>query len=424
MAYKKKSPIWAYFEDDLNENDPKSAVCKLCEIKISRGGVGRKATTSGMLNHLKNKHNEEYHKLIPTFPKGQKTTNQDTNVSNKPSTSKKQLTLEKCAEINKLWDINDPKAKKYHVLIAEMIALDNEAVNIVERAGFRRLINSALPRYNIPSRPYFSDSVIPEIYRKVVEKIKSLLSETDYISVTTDMWTCLHNHNSFLSFTAHFIDRQFNLKHVVLSIKHFEGQHTATNIAMSLQEIANLWDIREKIHIVIHDNGRNIVKAVSDAELASARCFIHTIQLIVNDCLKVQLDVTQMIATGRKIVTHFNHSGTAQEKLHSVQKDLGLPQHELVQDVSTRWNSTYYMLERLLQQKRAISVYLTDCHIANLTAAQWELLEHLLKLLQPFEEITKLISSGYACVSEIIPYVVTLMRYYNNMSTSKELATK
>ncbi|CAK1553203.1 unnamed protein product [Leptosia nina] len=292
MAFKKKSPIWAYFEDDVN--DPKSAVCKLCEIKISRGGIGRKATTSGMLNHLKNKHNKEYYKLVPTFPKGQETTNQDTN------------------------------AKKYHVLIAEMIALD-EAVNIVERVGFRRLINSALPRYNIPSRPYFSDNVIPEIYRKVVEKIKSLLSETDYISVTTDMWTSLHNHNSFLSFTAHFIDRQFNFKHVVLSIKHFEGQHTAMNIAMSLQEIANLWDVRKNIHIVLHDNGRNIVKAVSGAELALARCFIHTIQLIVNDCVKVQLHVTQMITTGRKIVTHFNHSGTAQEKLHSIQNDLGLP---------------------------------------------------------------------------------------------------
>lgn len=72
--------------------------------------------------------------------------------------------------------INDPKAKKYHVLIAEMIALDNEAVNIVERTDFRRLLNSALPRYKIPSRPYFSEKIIPEIYHKVVEKIKILLS--------------------------------------------------------------------------------------------------------------------------------------------------------------------------------------------------------------------------------------------------------
>ncbi|XP_026482907.1 uncharacterized protein LOC113391164 [Ctenocephalides felis] len=133
-------------------------------------------------------------------------------------------------------------------------------------------------------------------------------------------------------------------------------------------------------------------------------------------------DETQMIATAE---IKKNHSGTAQEKLHSIQKDLDLLQHELVQDVSTRWNSTYYMLERSMQQKRAISVYLVDCDIANLTAAQWELLEqHILKLLKPFEEITKLVSSRYACISEIIPYVATLMRYYNKMSTSKEITSK
>lgn len=97
-------------------------------MKISRGDVGKKTTTSGMINHFKNKHSDEHHKLQPTLPKRQAITDQDTGV-NKPSTSK-QLSLEKCAEIRKPWDINDPKPKKYHLLIADMIALDNEAVNI------------------------------------------------------------------------------------------------------------------------------------------------------------------------------------------------------------------------------------------------------------------------------------------------------
>lgn len=210
----------------------------------------------------------------------------------------------------------------------------------------------------------------------------------------------------------------------MLSIKHFKGQHTAHNIAIVLQEIASIWNIQlAKIHVVIHDNGRNIVKAVSNAGLASVRCFIHTLQLIIADCLKAQPDVNQMITTGKRIVTHFNHSGIAQEKLKLFQKELDLPEHELVQDVSTRWNSTYYMLARLMEQKRAISLYLTDCNIDNLTAAQWELLEQLLKLLQPFEEITRITSSGYACISEVIPYVVTLIRYCDKTITS-ELAPR
>lgn len=120
-----------------------------------------------------------------------------------------------------------------------------------------------------------------------------------------------------------------------------------------------------------------------------------------------------MISVGRRIVTHFNHSGIAQEQLHKIQGELNLPEHKLMQDVSTCWNSTFYMLSRLLEQKLSISLYLTDSNVSNLSAEQWELLDQLLKLLQPFEEITKITSSGYSCISEVIPHVATLMRYCN-----------
>lgn len=76
-----------------------------------------------------------------------------------------------------------------------------------------------------------------------------------------------------------------------------------------------------------------------------------------------------MIAAGRKIVIHFHHSTAPQEQLHKIQKELNLPEHKLVQDISTRWNFTFYMLSRLLEQKRYISLYLIDSHISNLSAA-------------------------------------------------------
>ncbi|XP_069963284.1 zinc finger BED domain-containing protein 4-like [Bactrocera oleae] len=259
------------------------------------------------------------------------------------------------------------------------------------------------------------------MYDRIYEKIKRNISSAFAISVTSDIWTCLHNNASFLSFTAHWISPEFKLEHGVLAIKPFSGSHTGENIAMELNNIANRWDIEHtKIHLFIHDSGANIVKGVRLAKYDSARCFLHTLQRAINESLKIQTEVTATIAAGRRLVTHFNHSGLAQEKLLRIQKELSLPEHQLVQDVSTRWNSTFYMIERLLEQKRAISLYVADHDtLINLTAQQWNLMEQCINLLKPFEEITKITSFGLSCVSEVIPHVTALKKYLDKTGTEQ-----
>jgi len=42
----------------------------------------------------------------------------------------KQLNLYECIQ-EKTWNINDSKAHKFHYLIGEMLALDNEAINMI-----------------------------------------------------------------------------------------------------------------------------------------------------------------------------------------------------------------------------------------------------------------------------------------------------
>ena len=115
------------------------------------------------------------------------------------------------------------------------------------------------------------------MYDRIYEKIKRNVSSAFAISVTSDIWTCLHNNASFLSFTAHWISPEFKLEHGVLAMKPFSGSHTGENIAMELNNIANRWDIEHtKIHLFIHDSGANIVKGVRLAKYDSARFFIHS----------------------------------------------------------------------------------------------------------------------------------------------------
>jgi len=175
-----------------------------------------------------------------------------------------------------------------------------------------------------------------------------------------------------LSFTRHWISPEFILEHGVLAMKPFAGSHTGTNIAKELNNIAERWNIpQSKIHLLVHNSGANMIKDVRDAEYDSGKCFIHSLQRAIEESLKSQTEIPQMVAAARRIITHFNHSGIAQQQLKSIRQELNLPNHQLVQNVSTRWNSTYYLMERLLEQKRAVSLYITEHEsLNNLTPSQ------------------------------------------------------
>jgi hypothetical protein len=58
-----------------------------------------------------------------------------------------------------------------------MIALDQQPFSIVEDVGFRSLIGSVAPQYVMPSRKYFSETKIPELYSEVHETLQQVLSE-------------------------------------------------------------------------------------------------------------------------------------------------------------------------------------------------------------------------------------------------------
>lgn len=391
MSSRKRSRIWAFYDEI--EDDKTKVKCTLCNCLISRSGVGRKASTTAMLNHVKIKHTEESKDL-------ENETLREISQNREPaaSTSSSQSNATKIQQtlfesFTTKWDTTDSRAKEIHKAVAEMIAVDNQPISMLENNGFQRLIHTLKPKYQIPSRKYMSEVIIPEVYTKVKNVIRAEIAKAKAISITTDIWTCMNNLLGFLSYTAHWLDEEFELQHRVLQMQHFRGPHTADNIRSVLSDLSVSWDIDTRIHLVLRDNGPNVVKAVNDSQYVGKGCYIHTLQLAVKGSLKEQ-NVIDVIASARKIVGHFNHSAAAQEKLTLIQKELKLPEHKLVQDVTTRWNSTFYMVNRLLEQKRAISLYISDNpssgNLQQLTERQWEILRECITLLKPFEEITKI----------------------------------
>jgi hypothetical protein len=145
-----------------------------------------------------------------------------------------------------------------------MIWIDGLLHCTVENYGLRNLISHLEQCYTIPERNVFSNKVIPDIDAKVHEKVKENLaaSDTDMVSVTTDMWTSVANQD-YLSLTVHYFNSSFVLNSMCIEVVPFpEVNHTASNLWDFLMNIFKEWGLAEKVQEVMTDNGRNMVIGV------------------------------------------------------------------------------------------------------------------------------------------------------------------
>ena len=72
------------------------------------------------------------------------------------------------------------------------------------------------------------------------------------------------------------------------------------------------------------------------------------------------------------------------------------------------------MLERLVEQKKAITAANTECQPpAELRTQQWNLAERVIKLLKVFEEAIREVNGEYASVSVIIPIINILKKKFS-----------
>ncbi|XP_049447563.1 E3 SUMO-protein ligase ZBED1-like [Epinephelus fuscoguttatus] len=92
---------------------------------------------------------------------------------------------------------------------------------------------------------------------------------------------------------------------------------------------------------------------------------------------------------------------------------MGCKDNMLVQDVSTRWNSTYAMLSRLHEQRWPVTATLSDPavtqrgkHYLDLKPEQWNLIEELNQVLEPFESATVFLSGQHYVTLSALPHLV------------------
>ncbi|XP_065810939.1 zinc finger BED domain-containing protein 4-like [Labrus bergylta] len=281
-----------------------------------------------------------------------------------------------------------------------LIALDLQPFSIVEDKGFWQYTKELNPNYVLPSRKTLSNSIIPELYRRTHEKVQERVDKAEAVCLTTDCWTS-RTTTSFMSVTCHFISDFQNVS-VLLDCLEMSDRHTADNLAEQLLRVAREWNIVHKVVACVSDNAANVVKAIQNTGWPHLFCFAHTLNLIVHSGIAA---IKPTVDKVKAIVEYMHKSTVASEKLKATQNQLGLPELRLKQDCPTCWNSTYYMLERILQNREAVitTLALTNPRLATLSPEEWEEMQQACNVLKPFEEVTVEISGeGYVTASKVI----------------------
>lgn len=318
-----------------------------------------------------------------------------------------QQTLPSMYDKIKKFKSDDIRSKNIDKLIAEMVCLDFQPFSVVENKGFRRLINNLEPRYTIPSRKTLTNKIISDMYQNLIREVKEELSQATNIALTTDMWTSVSN-TDYMAVTAHFYSNDgnaFTLTHKCLEVIPFEEvSHSAENLKNFLVNVLQEWGILEKVVGILRDNGPNITAALARTSFEAIPCIAHTLQLVIKDSLFQNQKIMNVVSKSKKIVGSFKHSAKNTKMLLSCQKQLKLPEHRMIQDEPTRWNSTLHMMKRLLEQKDAIVLVSNKPDVklaAELTCDDWKTMEFAINILDIFEKATLQVSKSSSCISEV-----------------------
>ncbi|CAH1100846.1 unnamed protein product [Psylliodes chrysocephalus] len=308
--------------------------------------------------------------------------------------------------------------------LLQLVVKDIQPFSIVEDIGFREFCHELNPSYCLPSRKTLSKTLLPAKYLETINKTKEIISAAESVTITTDMWTS-RNGDSFNGVTAHFINTHFEIKSLLLEVSVFEGAHTSANLARELRSIVTEWGVQDKILLAISDNAANIKKAIlEELKWKHFGCLAHTINLIAQDGLK---SIEDLIEKVKNIVSFFKRSNLAKERLDSFQKQNNKSPKKLIQSVPTRWNSVFYMLERILELKEEVRASLAVLGHENLhllTNNDFEDLSQLVNILKPLESATKLMSGEkYVTLSSVIIISNGLEKIYSRLVSKIELST-
>ena len=226
-----KSVIWKYFgfvpDDNGKPSNIEKPQCKVCRATVST----KISNTTNLRVHLRQKHPQLFAELMKT--------------SEKECTSK--ATDKTVKDLFEAWTKLSSSSREHKELtksVTYFLAKDMLTTYTVEKSGFVQMLTKFNSRYELPSRNYFSRVAIPALYSEVKSEIQQKINDQHftYYAGTTDLWSSIAS-EPYLSYTIHYIDKNWNMCSKCLQTHYMPEAHTAVNLQEALNSSLEQWNL-------------------------------------------------------------------------------------------------------------------------------------------------------------------------------------
>ncbi|KAG0161703.1 hypothetical protein PDIDSM_4971 [Penicillium digitatum] len=282
--------------------------------------------------------------------------------------------------------------------LLQFLTLNRLPFHLIEHPSFKRIINKAL----VPPHPL-------HLVKDRQQRILRTLPSGSKISIALDCWTSPFS-QAFMAITGYFIDSDWVYREVLLGFKPLHGTHTGSYLRSVLIETLVEHNIEDKVFGLTTDNASNnktlataLQQALSDDTIITRiPCLAHVIQLSLNQLL-ARIKAVPLNESAETRWTE-KQSRLAQENAKQSQisstlnkvRYLAIYVMQIVpiQDVKTRWNSTFLMLRRAKRLRAIFSLFCTeyDCEEMLLSEQEWRQIDYLLCITEPFFDYTTQLS--------------------------------
>ncbi|XP_077403111.1 E3 SUMO-protein ligase ZBED1-like isoform X2 [Vanacampus margaritifer] len=405
------SVVWRYFGFKKSDKDQQTIFCKICLAKVSATG----GNTSNLRHHLRRRHVPEYEESMKLKGASSFTSQILVEISEGENEETDELVPKRGAH-SVVWRYFGFKKSDYNqknilctICFTKVAAGGGNTSNLLHHLS-RRHVSEYEQCIKLKFAPFGSAGGQQSLQDALARGAPYDRKSRRWIDITNAI--TLHLAKDMIALNT--VEKE-GFKQMVRTLDHshclqtsyFPDDHTGELLAAGLQEVLDSWGLPEnKLVAITTDDGEDVKKAVEINKWAGLQCFGHKLHLAIEKGLSDER-IQEAIGMCKKIVSTFSSSSKKRKDLAIVQNYLGLPNHVLTVETPTRWGSRQVMIQRVLEQERAISHVLKEDKKSRHLLPSWqdlEVLEAVNKALCPLQDFTDALSGEqYVGVSYLKP---------------------